>query len=143
MIEVLIAGVMASVVAVGTAAAFVAAARMTRVRNNPTFAEASISAQQTVDRFRNQVACDAVVNGTAWYTANCLVDPALPDVWVSDDLLLPANGVTDSLLNQFPNAKRCRKIIRLPNCNAGAGVSDCIQVQTKVCWNDLTNCPCP
>jgi len=140
LLEVLVASVVASVVAVGTAAAFVTASRMTRERNNPTFAEASVHAQQTLDQFRNQLACD----NAAWFNpANCqVVLPAgLPPTWTSAGEGLPNTG-PGMLANDFPGAKRCYRVTRVLNCGGGALVPDCLRVEVRVCWTDVVNCPC-
>ena len=135
LVEVLVASVIASVVAVGTMSAVVTVARMTAVRNNPTFTEASVSAQETVESFRSQVACDT---NSGWFDpATCAMVPgSLPQNWTT--VALPGGG-PGTLANDFPGAKRCYRV-RPATCQ---GLNDCLQVDVQVCWNDLTTCSCP
>ena len=128
LIEVIIASLITSVVAAGTFMAFVAAARMTRVQNNPQNAEAADYAQQTIERFRSNIACSP-----PWFDASCnFIGQAK---WQDD--LLPGNAGTDSIVNTpTPGRRYCVKPAPLVDCAAG----DCYSIQVKVCWNG-TACP--
>ena len=131
LVEVLVASVIASVVAGGTMASYVAASRMMRAQSNPASAEAAGYAQDTVERFRNSVACD----NAAWFTpATCTM--ALPAGWQVD--ALPGAGGTDSILNT--GARRCVRFTP-QDCDGVGGADDCIQVDVQVCWNGAA-CPC-
>ena len=129
------ASVIASVAAGGAMSAIVAASKMSATRNNPTWTEVSVSAQQTVEQFRSQVACDT---NSGWFDpATCAMVPAnLPQSWTT--MALPGGG-PGTLANDFPGAKRCYRISPA-NCQ---GVNDCLQVDVQVCWNDLAACQCP
>ena len=133
LIEVIIASLITSVVAAGTFMAFVAAARMNRVQNNPQNAEAADYAQQTIERFRSNIAC-----GGTWFDANC--GQTLPVGW-QDDPLPAAAGAGNRSLLALPGAvaplrRYCVKPANPIDCAAG----DCYSVQVKVCWNG-TVCP--
>ena len=131
LVEVLVASVIASVVAGGTLASYVAAARMMRAQSNPASGEAAGYAQDTIERYRNSVACD----NAAWFNpANCA--PALPAGWQAD--LLPGGGGTDSILNT--GARRCFRLTP-QNCDTNPADNDCIQIDVQVCWNGAP-CPC-
>ncbi len=106
--------------------AFVTAARISRAQSNPDMAEASGYAQQTVERFRNQVAADST-----WLLTNA--GPA----WHDDPLPPPAGRGTESILKKTP--KRCYRVTQETVVVPG----DAYAVSAKVCWKDLTGCPCP
>lgn len=129
------ASVIASVAAVGTMAALVTAARLSATRNNPTFTEASVSAQEAAEQFRGRVACDT---NSGWFDpVTCALVPAnLPQNWTAMALIPAGPG---SLASDFPGAKRCYRI-RPATCQAA---NDCLQVDVQVCWNDLSTCQCP
>lgn len=130
LVEVMAASMIAAVVAGGTMAAFVAAARMSRAQNSPAFAEASGYAQETLERFRNSIAADS-----PWPA-----DEA-DGLWRSDPL--PATGGTQSILDMggVP-ARRCYRVTP-EDCDGAAGPPDCYAVDVKMCWKDVTGCPCP
>lgn len=130
LIEVLVASVLATVVAGGTMMAYITAARIARGPSSQSYAEAFGYAQQTAERFRNLVADDAAY--TAWLAASA--GPA----WHTD--VLPASGGTESVIAL--GARRCYRVTPL-DCDGVGGAGDCHNVEVKVCWNDLTGCPCP
>ncbi len=130
LVEVLVASVIASVIAGGTMMAFVTAARINRTQSNPDMAEASGYAQQTVERFRNLVANDAAWAG--WITTNA------DGAWHTDALPPPGSGGTESILDKGP--KRCYRVTA-EDVDGVAG-TDAYAVSAKVCWKDLTGCPC-
>jgi len=130
LVEVVIASLVASIVAGGTLMAFVASTRMTTSQDLMTNAEASALAQEAVEQFRNRVAADDTwLSIQAALTAN--------DGWVAEPL--PATGGTESKLNA--GAKRCYRV-RAADCDGVGGAGDCYAVQSRVCWNDVSNCPC-
>src|SRR3990167_7537129 len=92
LLEVVIASLVASIVAGGTLMAFVASTRMTTSQDLMTSAEASALAQQTIERFRNEV--DA--------TTTELAD-RVGLGWVNDPL--PGGGGSESNLNPGPTAR--------------------------------------
>lgn len=131
LIEVMMAGVISALVAGGTMAAFVTAARITRVQNNPSTTEAVGYARDTVDHLRNMVACDP----GQWYAgAGCT--PALPAGWVAEPIGFGAGG-SESILNG--PTRRCYRA-QPADCDGVGGAGDCVAVEVRVCWNDLANC---
>ena len=126
LVEVLVASVIASVVAGGTMMAFVTAARINSVQSNPDMSEASGFAQQTVERFRNQVGADST-----WLSTQA------DGAWHGD--ALPGGGGTASILTKGP--KRCYRVTA--EDLDGDTVTDGYAVSATVCWNDLAGCPCP
>ena len=128
LIEVLVASLIASFVAGGTMMAFTTAARINRQQGSPVVAEATQLAQQTLEKFRNQVAADSTFLQTA-------------DVggWITDDP--QANPSTESIVNAPNNTKRCYKVTA-EDCDGDGATGDCYAMQAKVCWN-FTICDCP
>lgn len=130
LVEVVIASLVASIVAGGTMMAFVASTRMTTSQDLMTNAEASALAQEAVEQFRNRVAADDTwLADQAALTTN--------NGWVAEPL--PATGGTESKLNV--GAKRCYRV-RAADCDGVGGAGDCYAVQSRVCWNNVSNCPC-
>ena len=134
LLEIIAASLIATIVAAGTLSAYVTAARMQQQGGGPGHAEATALSQQLLEAMRNQVAEDSMfflppANGGAlgagWQQGNTVVT-------------LPAPGSSESILNR--PARWCYRLdLADPAC-----ISNClVQVQTKVCWNDLTACPCP
>ena len=135
------ASVIASVVAAGTLAAFVSAARITQRQNSPEHAEASGYAQQTLERIRNAVAAIAPPV-TTWFQDNAT------GMWIDDPL--PGGGGTESI--QGHGAKRCYLVTPQDCDNDGTPADptanppaeeDCYSVSVQVCWRDLGTCQCP
>ena len=125
LIEVMAASAIAAVVASGTMAAFVAAARMSRVQNSPTFAEASDYAEQTLERFRNRVATD---------DTTVFRNPPVAG-WQSDPLP-PSATTSESLLWKTPTSRKYR--ITAEDCDGDGTAGDCYAVTVRVCWDDPT-----
>lgn len=137
MVEILAAAVVAAVIAGGSMLAFVAASRMMRLGDTPAVAEASGYAQQTIERFRNMIACDS-----PWFLAGtCAPRPnppnldGMPTGWVADPLPAAAAGDTESILNF--GARRCYRVAP----RVCATTDDCFEIEVKVCWN-TSPCPC-
>ena len=133
LVEVVIASLVASIVAGGTLMAFVASTRMTTSQDLMANAEASALAQETVEQFRNRVTANPA-DVMWWQTQAALT---ANDGWVAEPL--PATGGTASKLNA--GAKRCYRV-RAADCDGVGGAGDCYAVQSRVCWNDVSNCPC-
>lgn len=138
LIEVIVASLIASLVAGGTLAAFIAAARMTARQGSPAYAEASGFAQQTLERIRNAVAAD-----DTWFQTQVAIGG-----WIADGL--PGGGGSESIQTPPPpgNAKRCYLVTPQDCDNDGAVANppaeqDCYSVSVQVCWRDLTGCLCP
>ena len=143
LIEVMIAALITSLVAAGTFTAFVASARMERAQNNPQNAEAADYAQQTIERYRSNIACSpgGVVANSPWFDANCTYTG--PVVW-QDDALPDQAGVgtgNRSLLNIPSNPAPARRYCVTPqDCDGDGTVGDCYSMQVRLCWNG-TACP--
>jgi len=138
MVEVLVASVLASVVAGGTMMAFITAARISHEQSSPSIAEAGGYAQETVERFRNRVAASQAQDpafGDNWLTTTAGAG------WTNDPLPPPASGGTESILGMGTGAKRCYRLTAA-DCDGVPG-NDCYALEVKVCWKDLTGCPCP
>lgn len=127
LMEVIMASVIASLVAGGTLAAFIAAARMTARQGSPAYAEAGGFAQQTLERIRNAVAAD-----DTWFQTQAAIG-----TWIAD--ALPGGGGSESI--QALPAKRCY-LVTPRDCDALPG-NDCYSVSVQVCWRDFTGCLCP
>lgn len=123
--EVLVASLLGSVVAGGTLMAYVTASRMLQGALHPDLAEANILAQQTIERFRNRVAAD-----DGWLASR------VPRGWRKHAISFSSG--TESIRTLGAGARRC---YRVRNCPPALG--NCYAMQVKVCWNDLTGCPCP
>ena len=131
MVEVVIASLVASIVAGGTLMAFVTAARMTASQDPVANAEASALAQETVEKFRNFVGDDAMWNN--WLTANA------DGSWHSDPPVVGSGGSESKLT--VAGAKRCYRVTPA-DCDGDGAADDCVAVQSRVCWNNVSNCPC-
>ena len=133
LLEVLVASVITLVVVVGTAAAFVTAARMTRAQSNTGNIEAAGYARETVERFRNMIACDS-----PWFDPATCAPTSIPAGWQPDPL--PGAAGSESIL--ATGMLRCYRVTQ-QDCDGVGGVGDCLAVEARVCWNnDLANCPC-
>ncbi len=143
-VEVLVASVLASLVAGGTLVSFITASRLTGERALPETAEISLLAQETLERLRNRVDTDSNFLPAQ---ATASVDGGGNPVWIDDSSFAPADRGSGSVLLAGGGTKRCYRVIG-EDCDgdgiqAGGSEVDCYAVQVKVCWNDLTGCPCP
>ena len=133
--EVLIGSVVFTVVAGGAMVAMLTAARLNRSTNHTQFADANVLAQQTIEKFRNLVACD---NASFFNPADCsLIAIPLPSAWTSDDI--PPDATTERL----QVAKRCFRFRN--DATAQCPGETCLAIDVKVCWNNepAATCPCP
>jgi type II secretory pathway pseudopilin PulG len=131
LVEVMVAGVVASVITLGAVSAFVSAGRMMRAQDSMALAEAATLAQNTLERLQNRVACDD------WFNQpGCAVNPALLNVWTDDPL--PGGAGTESIQNP-PGAQR-RYCLQPADCDGVAGPGDCLTSRVRLCW-DGTVCP--
>ena len=124
LIEVVIASLIAAVVAAGTMAALASAARMSRAQSNPGMSEATGYARETIEKFRNNIAC-----APPWFDAAC--NPVLPVGWQAD--ALPGGAGSESIQNSV--AARWYRVTQ-QDCDGDAVVGDCLQMEVKVCWNN-------
>ena len=142
MIEVIVAAVITAVIAGGGMAAFVASSRMMQSQNSPASAEAADYAQQTIERYRNMIACDSAWFNSADCSAVAMCPPSCASTtWRTDTLPSASATGTESILNHTPAPKRCYQVVKLVGCS-GSG-PDCYTVNAKVCWGDFATCPCP
>ena len=136
LVEVMIASLITSVVAAGTFMAFVTAARMGQVQNDPQSAEAAGFAQQTIERFRSFIACSpAGVPASPWFDASCAA--TLPAGWQNDPLPAAAGAGSKSILNTVTARRYCVKAV---DCDGNGTAGDCFSMKADVCWNG-TACP--
>ena len=144
LIEIIAAAVLAAVIAGSSMFAFVAAARMMSKGDTPAIAEASGYAQQTIEKFRNMIACDS-----PWFTPGTTCAPNLapggmPDEWTEDPLpdRNPAN--TESYLDLAATtpktARRCYRVTPR-SCDVDAAVGDCFEIEVTVLWNESPSAP--
>ena len=146
LMEVLIGTVLFAVLAAGAMMAIMSAGRMSSSTNNPQYAEASALGQQTLERLRSFIGCDYndpdVLKG--WFSkADCSVIAAnLPGSttakWQHDD---PVDDILPG--GTLPRgAKRCYEV-KAADCDGDSVKGDCLQVDSQVCWGDMTGCLCP
>ncbi len=154
LVEVLAASAIGAVVTGGTLMAFVTAARLTAERDDPSIVEASGFAQQTIERFRNRIACDDVV----WFDASCqpLDIPgriqSAPGAWTPDPFVNSGGGNYPlgslSILDVDGDgaydaaARRCYRAWQV-DCDGDGTDGDCYAFEAQVCWRDATGCTCP
>jgi len=131
LIEVLVAAVIGSLIAAGTLMAFVLSSKVTTESVEQT--EALHFAIETIERFRNRVACDDV-----WFDdsgVNCNfggVDTNLPVALTSDPFPLPATPSTSALINHGMSETRQYQVVP-GDCDGAAG-ADCYTVNVVVNW---------
>lgn len=136
--EVLVASAIGAVVAGGSMIAYVAAARMMRAPGVPSADEAVVYARETLETYRNMIACDS-----PWFVAaTCapVLGPPMDGNWIADPWLPPPPrpGVESILNTSTP--KRCYRVIKR-DCDGDGTDGDCFNVDAQVCWNG-TACPC-
>ena len=121
LVEILVASIVGVLLAGGTMMAFVMSKKVSA--NAAGRVEAADLAQQTLERFRNRVACD-----DAWFNpSTCVSGPGLPAGWTSD--VLP---VSSSLLVQG-GTRQYR--VTPKDCDGDGATGDCFQVESRVTWS--------
>ena len=147
MVELMAGSLIATMVAGGTMMAYVTAARISRQQGNPAIVEATMLAQQTLERFRSEMACDA----DSFDPVTCNAKAVLPTGdWTTDDFpnansndpAIAARGNESILTRPGTTPKRCFRVTK-EDCDGDGLTGDCFAVQAKVCWGDTTTCPCP
>lgn len=130
LVEIMIAALVGVVVAGGTMLAFTTAKKVS-VGSSGTV-EAADLAQQTIERFRNRIACD-----DPWFAAaNCGIDPtALTDWTVDPDAGNIANGLPASpgSLSVIGQGGMRQYRVVAADCDGAPG-DECLKVETKVNW---------
>jgi len=126
LVEVLIAALVGVMIAGGTMLAFMTAKKISV--GAAGVVEAANFAQQTVERFRNKIACD----DPDWFTAaTCsTILPAVPPGWTTD--ALPGNPGLLSLIGQGGSR---RYQVTPVDCDGDGTPGDCFRVDVKVAWS--------
>lgn len=114
--EVLVASVVIVVVAAGTMLAFVTALRISQ--RIPINVEAASYAEQTLERYRNMIACDS-----AWFKFPCIAAATLP-LNQNDPLALGA---------LYGNGTR-KFTVTSEDCDGVGAPGDCYKVAVTVKW---------
>lgn len=109
LVEVLVGGLIGSVLVAGVMSAFLTAIRINRLGD--THAEAAALAQQELEKFRNNVACD---------------DPVL----FSGACTAGSTSGSETL----PSGETRTYTIDPADCDGVGGVGDCFKVVSKVTW---------
>ena len=131
LLEVLVAAVIATVVVGGAMTAFLSATKVSKVSSEE--AGSAAYAQQTIERFRNKIACrqSTELATDTWFDSACA--PAVPSTALSP------SWETDGDLSGsgLPGATRQYQVVAV-DCNgdsdASDGIDDCLQVTSKVHW---------
>ena len=131
LVEVMTASVIGVLVAAGTAQAFLFATKV--ARQSVATVEAAGYAAQTLERFRNRIACDDVwFNGSTACNFGGLMDPDLPTTLRSDPL--PSGSSGSAFLN--PNFTPVRQYrVQPADCDGNTGTTgECYRVEVTVSW---------
>lgn len=118
LIEIIAASVVGALLAGGTMTAFVMGLKTSQ--QSLSTAQATQLAQQTLERFRDKIACQ---NGR-WYNDSCA--PTLPSGAVDDDL------PPGSALATFDGSRKYT--VTKEDCDGDGTVGDCLQVVSRVTW---------
>lgn len=123
LLEILVAAVIAAVVVGGTMTAFLTATKVSKVSAEE--AESASYAQQTIERFRNLVACrqQGESASNTWFNAAC--QPELPAGEQADTL---PGGIA------LQDASRTYQATAV-DCDGDGTAGDCLQVTSKVHWS--------
>ena len=148
LLEVMIASLVGAIVAGGTMMAYIVAARLMRAQDNPQVAEATWFAQETMERFRNMIACGQGSVGEWFDQASCApvasppapLGSGMPTAWTSDPL--PAGAGTRSIVASGV-ARRCYRMTPA-DCDGDGTAGDCFQMDVQICWKTIDpTCNCP
>lgn len=124
LIEIIAASVIGTLLAGGTMMAFVLAAK--NARTSLIEVEAAGLAQQTLEKYRNKIACDS-----GWYApADPACDPTTLPLANTDDALLPGTP-----LLEYGGTRKYT--VTQADCDGNLVPGDCLQVKVKVEWNPL------
>ena len=124
LLEVLIAALMGAMIAGGTMLAFTTA-KKTSVRGAGVV-EAADFAQQTIERFRNKIACD----DPDWFSAATCATILPAPAWTADSL--PGSPGSLSMIGQG-GSRQYR--VTPSDCDGDGTNGDCFQLDTKVAWS--------
>lgn len=118
LVEIIAASVIGALLAGGTMTAFVMSMKTSQEASGK--AEAAQLAQQTLERFRDQIACQ----DERWYDASC--NPTPPSGSVSDPL------PTTSVLPTFAGTRNYT--VTSEDCDGDGTAGDCLKVVSTVTW---------
>lgn len=122
--EVLVSAVLAALIVGATMSAFVAALNIALGWKGPVLqAKAAAFTQQTLERFRNKIACRQSSESSAdtWYDASCAAAP-------------PSGPQPDPLPSGALPAGSRQYTVTPVDCDGVGGSGDCLQVRVKVQW---------
>lgn len=131
LLEVIAASMLAALIAGGTLMAFLSSSRMSS--SSIHVEQASYLGQQTLDHYRNRIACD-----DAWFSSADCTAAGIPSPG-EEDPLSPNSGV-----GNFADAKRC--YVMTPRYFGPGGQidpPDYYEMTVTVCWNGDAACACP
>ena len=120
MLEVIVAAAIGALLAGGTMVAFMMTSKMSMDASNKS--EAAYLTQQTMERFRNKVACDE----SRWFDASC--KSTMTGAWIDDPI--PA-GAAPSVAGFAANRQYK---VEPADCDGDGTVGDCLKVVTKLSW---------
>lgn len=132
LLEIIVASVIGLVVAAGAMQAFVMAKQVSA--KSTGVVEAANLAEQTIERFRDRVACrePGQTLEQTWFDGSCVVDPAAL-LLVDEPEAIPVGG------HSLPSLVGRDYTVSMADCTGDgltdAGLDDCLQVQTTVEWN--------
>ena len=122
LIEVLAASIVLALLAAGTLLAFLAATKISAQSHQN--AEAAYLAQQTLERYRNQIACDS-------HDFDGVPEPA--EEWVDDDCNSVANFTKIDGGQPPPGYTQRDYQVQAQDCT-GDNVNDCFLVTATISW---------
>jgi len=127
LMEIVAAALIGALIAGGALMAFVMAAKVSRSSSDTI--EAASFAQQTLERFRNNIACD----GTWFDSTTCTSGGGLPTALTFDPDDPASNGLpAGAPLLKFSGTRRYQ--VTEADCDGVGGVGDCFKVMVKVQW---------
>lgn len=129
LLELLVSAAILTVIVGGTMAAFGAAVKLSH--QAPRDAEGLLLGHQTIERFRNKVACrqPSETPSDTWFSGACAADR--PSGWVSDPVVV--QGVGTSVRNL--NVRREYQVTSGTDDFDRDGQPDYLQVRVKVQWS--------
>ena len=127
--EIMVSTVIGGLMAGGVMLAFLTSMKLSGGASN--IAEAAFYTQQTLERFRNKIACRQTGEGATdtWYDTSC--NPASPiDAGPQNDVL---PGTAPIKVNF--GATRQYQVTSV-DCDGVGGAGDCLQVEAKGTWTE-------
>ncbi len=125
LMETIVAALVAALIIGGTMMAFVLAAMISK-RGGSNNVEAALFVQQSLERFRNHIACD-----DSWFNPASCAGTGVP-AWTPDALPAAPPGSSSSVL---PYGASRQYRVEPADCDGVGGPGDCFKVTAKVDWN--------